>query len=232
MADVYYLTENMLDDIKDIIPLTPTLYKRFFRVMRHRHGDMITLTDGKGQYLYGVLDEKAAAIKIMEIRKVPDDRIPLNVFLPLIKRERMKWVISKLGEIGVKSIIPVITERTTIRKWSDNNKKRCQALLGAALEVRSGAWITECQDIQSFDEIYKHVNCFLDIDGDSIRNYSYRGGTFSILIGPEGGLSESEKKKLLDVGAIPISLGKCTLRVETAAIVGTSIIAFWLGVLG
>lgn len=222
----------MLSDMKDIIPLTPMLYKRFFKVMRHRHGDMITLTNGRGQYLYGVLNEKASIIEIIKIRKVPDDRIPINVFLPIIKRERMRWIISKLGEIGIRSIIPVITERTTIRKWSEHSKKRCHSLLGASLEVRRGAWLTECQDVQIFDEIYRYINCFLDIDGDSIRNYGYSISPFSLLVGPEGGLSDKEKKKLLDVGAIPVSLGKHTLRVETAAIVGTSIIAFWLGVWG
>ena len=222
----------MFDDIKDIIPLPPELHKRFFKVMRYRHGDTITLTNGKGHYLYGVLDERNSTLRIMKIKKVPDDRIPLNVFLPIIKRERMKWVVSKLGEIGVRGIIPVITERTTIKKWTDNNKKRCQSLLGAALEVRRGAWITECKDVQTFDEIYKHVDYFLDIDGKSIRNYSSNVFPISLLVGPEGGLSDNEKEKLLDVGAIPISLGEFTLRVETAAIVGTSIIAFWLGVFG
>ena len=232
MADVYYIPETMLSDMKDIIPLTPELYKRFFKVMRHRHGDTITLTNGKGHYLYGVLDERNSTLRIMKIKKVPDDRLPIDVFLPIIKRERMKWIISKLGEIGIRSITPVITERTSIRKWSDNSKKRCQSLLGAALEVRRGAWLTECKDVQIFDEVYRYINCFLDIDGESIRNYSYSIFPFSILVGPEGGLSDREKKKLLDVGAIPVSLGKYTLRVETAAIVGTSIIAFWLGVLG
>ncbi len=226
MADIYFVPSHLWHD--SYIELDSSLYRRFIKVMRMQTGDIVALTDGAGTYAEGKLDVKAKVINLTEISHHEDDRIPIDVYLPIIKGERMDWAIAKLGELGVRSITPVFTKRTVVKKWSDNKKARCMSILASSLEVRRRFWLTECKDARLFSDICGQIDIFFDIDGQRPTTWH---GSISVLIGPEGGLTDDEKSKLLSSGATAISLGKGVLRAETAAIVGISIMAYVGGML-
>jgi len=226
VADIYFVPSNLWHE--NYVELDKFLYRRFLKVMRMKDGNVIALTDGAGRYAEGVLRSQGHRIVLTEVSYHEDDRIPIDVYLPIIKGERMDWAIAKLGELGVRSITPVFTERTIVRKWSDNKKERCISILASSLEVRRRFWLTQCREAQKLEDIYDDIDIFFDIEGQSPQTVRF---PVSVLVGPEGGLSLQEKSGLMESGAMPISLGKSTLRAETAAIVGVSILAYIGGVL-
>jgi len=228
VADVYFVPPYQWLD-NGVVVLDKALKKRFFKVMRFSEGDKIIITDGRGRLATGVLEEDK--IKILHINECEDDRLPIDVYLPLIKGERMEWAIAKLGEIGVRNITPVITERSVVKKFSDNKRERCQRLLASAVEIRRLCWKTECREPRLFQDILGDIDYYLDMDGQSLYHVNFEF-PLSVIIGPEGGFSDDEKRSLESSGSKGIFLGRATLRAETAAIVGVSLIAFAGGVLG
>ncbi len=227
MADIYFVPPSQWLD-NSVVVLDKALKKRFFKVMRFSEGDEIVITDGRGRLATGILDEDK--INIFHIEACEDDRLPIDVYLPLIKGERMEWAIAKLGEIGVRSITPVITERSVVKKFSDNKRERCSRLLASALEIRRLCWKTECREPRRLQDVLGNIDYYLDMNGQSLYNVNLRF-PLSVIIGPEGGFSDDEKRSLESSGVKGISLGRAVLRAETAAIVGVSLIAFAGGVM-
>jgi len=218
VADLYYIAPDYWHD--EYIVLDKPLRHRFFKVMRLPESFGIVVTNGLGKVAEGMLLEDRIVLKELEIS--PDDRIPISVYLAILKRDKMDWAISKLGELGVKRIVPVFTERSVVRKWGDKQVHRCQKLLASALEIRRKSWLTECAYPVSLGNIITEIDIFFDVEGESDSNMSF---PVSVLVGPEGGLSPSEKKNLLNARARPMRLTNGILRAETAVLVGVTMVA-------
>lgn len=150
---------------------------------------------------------------------------------PIIKPERFEWMIEKATELGVKKIIPMLSQfcnhKYAQNNFSDKKMQRYKAKILSAAEQSFRNVIPEITSVQKFTNIidfyiekgYKlylaHELVSTDNTLDSIETDSV------VLIGPEGGFSQSEidyvASKNYDQLKI-ISLGKTILRAETAAI--------------
>ena len=203
--------------------------KHLLRVMRASEGDRCVLFNGDGSE-YEAEITKAACPAVLSIvsKKNPNNESPLRVTLAqgVSRGERMDYVIQKSVECGVHKIIPVMTERCGVKLTPERMKKRRQHWQAVAMSAceQSGRCVLPVVELPvTLSELLDGVTG-LKIVTDPLLSSSSGISieptpSCTILVGPEGGLSEKELKAVYGCGFIGLSLGPRILRTETAAVV-------------
>ena len=198
-------------------------------VLRIKVKDLITVFDGvTGEWLSEVISINRDNIvlqikkKISEIEKETDLWL---IFSP-IKLFRMNITIQKATELGVSQFIPCITQNTNLTKINMRN---------LYMNIVEAAEQSERLTLPKLNEVVNLNNLLRDFPKDrglifcnendknlpsifkALENKSNIFKKWAILIGPEGGFSETETKEILSISSsIPVSLGKRILRSDTA----------------
>jgi 16S rRNA (uracil1498-N3)-methyltransferase len=229
----YYYTEST-----NISTETGELYLRgsefdhVAKVLRKRTGDEITVTDGNGNiYMCVIFDIRAreALCKIQGHQsELFEPKTRVRLFMsPLKSRERFEFAVEKSVELGVDSIIPVITSNTVKRTdYSGPKSERIKKIIVRAMCQSQRCRLPAFYESVSFGELLENTNYDLnkivmyEFSADqSPVDVNSNSQNISLLIGPEGGFDESEIEMLIKNGWKAKSLGKRKLRAETAAIV-------------
>lgn len=151
---------------------------------------------------------------------IPEKKVIL--FMSLIKKENFELVSEKATEIGVTKIVPIVSERTLLKKI---NKERIEKILVEASEQCGRGDVPEFCEIANLELSITNLNTeeilVADFDGVSIKDLKTKNSKTNIFIGPEGGWSDEERKLFKEKNIKIFSLGSTTLRAETAAIVST-----------
>ena len=202
-------------------------------VYRLNVGDKLRIVDGEYEYFTQIIEiaKKEVAGKILE--KNEDSyslNINIDVAMGILKNDKMNLAIQKLTEIGVKSIIPLKTERVVVR--INEKKEKWDTVARETLKQCRGVKFTEILPVKKLAEIdYKKYDKIIFAYENSNKSKSLseiikqKDKNILYIIGPEGGITQEEVDFLKNNKAIEISLGKRILRAETAAIVVCGIIA-------
>ena len=202
-------------------------------VYRLNVGDKLRIVDGEYEYFTQIIEisKKEVAVKILE--KNEDSyslNINIDVAMGILKNDKMNLAIQKLTEIGVKSIIPLKTERVVVR--INEKKEKWDTVARETLKQCRGVKFTEILPVKKLAEIdYKKYDKIIfayenSNDSKSLSEIiKQEDKNILYIIGPEGGITQEEVDFLKNNKAIEISLGKRILRAETAAIVVCGIIA-------
>lgn len=213
------------------------------KVMRLKENDQVEVVLDGAVYLAQIkaIDpfEVEVIEKVDENRELSND-ITLLYCLP--KGDKLDLVIQKATEIGVRSIIGVISSRTIVHiDAKDKNKKidRYNRIIKEASEQSKRSIMPVFKDIISYKEINKFVSQynFIAYEKESLNKsslFDYLTNvkpheSISILVGAEGGFSPQEVELANEYGFKNVSLGKLILRSETAAIYFMSVLSFMLG---
>lgn len=200
-------------------------------VLRLNASDKIILCDGNLNEATAEiinLNNKNAELKILEIHKnqnEPENFVTL--YCPILKKENFEWVVQKTIEIGIKEITPVITKRTIKLGL---NYERLNKIIKEASEQSGRGVLPKLNETLSFEEAVKKaskektVNLFFDVSGQPLKSIHNLFSAFNIFVGPEGGWDEEEIKIAKENGFSFVTLGKTTLRAETAAITSSYIV--------
>jgi len=169
----------------------------------------------------------------------PDFELILCQSIP--KGRKMDFIISEVTQLGVKKIIPIISERVILKldKEEKNNKiKRWNKIAEEASKISGRNTIPYIENFTNFKDALNYETDFSLIfwEGEKkllkevIRNIEVGKDNFKIkiFIGPEGGYTEKEINLAEKNGIISVSLGKRILKVETAAVIATGIIFYEL----
>lgn len=164
-----------------------------------------------------------------------DNESSLQIILAqtLVKPEKMDYVLQKSVELGVTHIIPLITERCLLPKLSPERwEKRLahwQAILINACEqsgrtkiptvTRAVAFKTALQQIKADIRVILAPNAT-----QTLPQLAKSCHCAAVLVGPEGGWSESEMKSALAADYLPVQLGPRILRTETAGLVALTLL--------
>ncbi len=210
---------------------------------RKKKGDLVDLIDGLGnRYRAKILDissKKSITFSVVEDLSSKNDvdynnSIDLTIAVSMLNNSnKLKLLIEKLTEIGVTNFQPFISERSSFlgKKMPD-----LENITISALKQCKGNVLIKIEPLLSFDDLLgkniKPDNAVVDkyychFDGDdfifpqSILDSGIKKNII-ILIGPEGGFSETEINKMKDQKYKSIKLNKRVLRAETAAIVAAS----------
>ncbi|MFC1731048.1 16S rRNA (uracil(1498)-N(3))-methyltransferase [candidate division KSB1 bacterium] len=206
------------------------------KVLRRQTGDMIKLTDGKGNLFEARIEKanpKKCEVKIINSHKdygKRDFKIHIAV-APTKNMSRIEWFLEKATEIGIDEVSFVIcdySERKEIKR------ERLVNISKAAAKQSLKAWfpkintsITFAEFISQETSAQKYI-AYLDPENSkSIKSLYRKGNDTTILVGPEGDFSKEEVNKAIEAGFIPINLSESRLRTETAALVSCFMIHFF-----
>lgn len=211
--------------------------------LRMKIGEALTLVDGDGMQYSCIIESfsggcvEVRAEKKFRCENEPDVHITLYQSLP--KGDKMDFIIQKAVELGVSSIVPVISARCISRPDEKSSAKKLQRwnkiALQAAQQSRRGI-IPEVMPVITFSEAAENLcesDCniiFYECGGERVGNIITRNfDRINIFIGSEGGFEKSEVEKIKDKGGTAATLGKRVLRAETAPLAALSIIMYITG---
>lgn len=229
MDAIFYLPDIDLEVNECELPQEET--KHATRVLRKQIGDTLLLTNGKGYFIEGriiSIDGKRCTIGF---DKIPEkEKRPYELHLavaPTKNINRYEWLLEKATEIGVSTIIPLISFHSERRNF---NESRLEKILISAMKQSQKAYLPKLTEAMSFKEFLKQernglayiAHCNPDFPRQSIADTYKKGTEVTILIGPEGDFSKEEIKEAINKGFQSIHLGNSRLRTETAGIVACS----------
>ena len=198
-------------------------------VLRIKIQDTIIVFDGiSGEWLSKVvsINRNNIVLQILQKNKKLDSEVDLWLIFAPIKSLRMNITIQKATELGVSAIIPCITQNTNQPKINIRNLKmniieaaeQSERLTLPKLEKT----ITLNDLLDKFPRDRGLIFCDennedLPSINETLPNYTNTYKKWAVLIGPEGGFTEIEIKKIASISSsIPVSLGKRILRSDTA----------------
>jgi 16S rRNA (uracil1498-N3)-methyltransferase len=200
-------------------------------VMRATVGAQITLFDGAGCEFTAVVESVRRAdaeLRIVE-RRETDRELPFELVIgvALPKGDRQKWLVEKLTELGVTTLVPLVTERGVAQPTLGAIDRLSRSVIEAAKQCGRNRLmqITEAEKWGTYVSERSSA-----AQGSARRIVAHPGGTtlssidFNtpqptyVAIGPEGGLTDAEVSAAANFGWQQVSLGPRILRVETAAI--------------
>ncbi len=213
------------------------------KVLRLKEGTIVHFLDNNG-FLYEAAivyeDEKRLSAEILEKRPAEGEpEIELSLYIGLTQREKFEWILQKCTEAGVSRIVPMVTERSLIRKTADVSSKtgRWEKILKEAAEQCGRARIPVLEPAVPFeqaaaeaDRADKAIFCWEEEKQKTLREIieperSHLKKT-AVMVGPEGGFSPEEADTAKQFGWIPATLGKRIYRMETAAVAAAILILY------
>lgn len=213
----------------DLISLSAEESKHCTRVLRKRVGDVITITNGAGGLWEAELVKVDQRECLVQLGKALEPEVSQTFKLtigiaPSKSTDRFEWFLEKATEIGVDTIVPLITKRTERAKLK---YERLNKIVLAAMK-QSGRVVLpqleEAQDMKSFlkrtgnDEQLFIATCFGE-ERIPLKKAYQKGSNVVILIGPEGDFTPEEAAAAMEAGYKTVSLGNARLRLETAGVV-------------
>jgi 16S rRNA (uracil1498-N3)-methyltransferase len=155
--------------------------------------------------------------------ELQQEPLPLSLAVASGDRERFTWLVEKSVELGVTRIVPLETKRTTSvatrLKASHVDRLRRSAL--EAIKQCGAAWAPAIETPLALAEFVTRPlsgsGWLADQAGDP-PPADLDHGAVSVIVGPEGGLTDEEREAAVAGGYRPIALGIHTLRFETAAL--------------
>jgi 16S rRNA (uracil1498-N3)-methyltransferase len=199
-------------------------------VMRGAVGETVMLFDGSGAEFIGIIEKlhrSEVELRITERREV-DRELPfqLTVGVALPKGDRQKWLVEKLTELGVTTLVPLETQRGVAQPSSAAIERLARTVIEAAKQCGRNRLMRIAQP-QSWNA---WIDCQLEKGEAECRLIAQPGGkpfrqiqfapraSYRLAIGPEGGLTDSEVSAVVHAGWHLVELGPRILRIETAAI--------------
>ena len=202
------------------------------KVMRIKEGENFSLFNNAGEWQVRIEEIRKGIVNFIVIKKMKNIENISEIWLAFtpIKLNYLNFMIQKATELGVTKFIPILTDRTIVRKI---NRERIYKIIIEASEQSNRIQIPKLEKLINFREflkLYKDTDIvFGDLNSSLNELKINKKNPICILIGPEGDFSEKERVSISDSkNFIPIKINKNILRSETAAISMISIIGFKL----
>ncbi len=154
----------------------------------------------------------------------------------------MDWILQKATELGASRIVPLLTERSVVRLDAKQAEKKVQHWRGIAIAACEQCGRNRVPEVALPMDLFEFVESantsgatrlLLSPTADaSIDRVPVGASGVTVLIGPEGGLTETEYEMALRSGFTSVRMGPRVLRTETAAIAALTILQHCCGDLG
>ena len=203
-------------------------------VLRLHPDDEVVVFDGRGKEFRAVLtrcDKASAVAKLLEPVATRESTLELTVAVAVPKLDSMARIVQKLTELGVRRVVPLLTQRTAITpRRAAGQLARWRRIAEEACKQSGRSLLPQVEETIPFKALIERDahgrRLLFTVGGPTLPG---RSDSLSCLlaIGPEGGWTEEERTSALAQGFEPVGLGPRTLRTETAALAATAILE-WL----
>jgi 16S rRNA (uracil1498-N3)-methyltransferase len=217
------------------------------QVLRLQRGELVTVLDGIGnEFLCAVETSSRASltlsVSLKNFMAAPPCAITLLVGLP--KGKIIEGIIQKAVELGVQRVVPILSERVVTQldeEGAESKRDKWQQVAIEAVKQCGAAWLPKIEAPVTIEQFLVRQEQFeLSLVGslqkerrhprDVLREFESKQKrlpqSVGVWIGPEGDFSVNELAAIQNSGALPVSLGRLVLRVETAAVYCLSILNY------
>ena len=201
------------------------------KVMRVKENEVFSLFNSDGEWEAKVLSISKSIIEFRITKQLRQKENAKELWLAFspIKSNYQNFMIQKATELGVTRFLPIIFDRTVVRKI---NKERLEKIVIEASEQSNRINVPVVEESQNLNNFLKTTSIdliFTDLNSknNKIDKSKLTDKTVCIIVGPEGDFSEAEREKILSFkGVQPIKINENILRSETAVISAISIINY------
>ena len=206
------------------------------KVMRLKVGESFSLFNQNGEWETKINKISKGIVEFTVLKKLREKNNEKDIWLAFspIKSNFFSFMIQKATELGVTKFIPIITDRTIVRKI---NYERIEKIIIEASEQSNRIKVPKIEKIQNLNSFLENNNNKINIIfGDlNTKNQNLdskikkEDKPICIIIGPEGDFTESEREKILNFKSVQsLKINNNILRTETAAISALSIVNYFL----
>ena len=218
-------------------------------VLRITHGETVTVLDGVGNVFACEVEScshDTLALNIRVKQTIPPPPCSITLLQAIPKGKIIESLIQKAVELGAHRIVPMLAERVTTRldpKSVAEKRDKWQQVAVEAIKQCGAPWLPGIEMPQNPAQFIERREQFDLVLVASLQPERYhpkqvlgkfqqKNGTppktVGVWVGPEGDFTPDELKLIINAGAVPISLGRLVLRVETAAVYCLSVLNYEL----
>ena len=225
-----FFNESLYINLKSKLDKTQSHY--IHKVMRIKEGQNFSLFNQSGEFEAKVENIIRGIVEFSVEKKLRSADNPTEIWLAFtpIKLNYLNLMIQKATELGVTRFIPLLSDRTVVRKI---NEKRVKKIIVEASEQSNRLNLPILDKLKKLEEFLKENTdttiFFGDLNSDNKKIDIQSDEPICVLIGPEGDFSIKEREIISKMkNIIPLNINKNILRSETAAISIISIISYSL----
>jgi len=223
--------ENIIENTTGLLSKEHTHYVA--NVMRLKRGSNLNFFNKDGEWLSEIIFLERDRIEVKFLNKVKESSKLSNIELAicLVKKSPMEIILQKATELGVSKIIPIVSERTEVKEI---NFERANKIVVEATEQSNQLTPPQISEVTKLKDFLKNLDSsskllFADVNSkDNLKSKVLEEAkTLSVLIGPEGDFSPSERELILaNSHVVSFTISKNILRSDTAVISAISLINF------
>ena len=230
MSNIRLFFSNLLsDNLTDKLDKSQSHY--LTKVMRVKENEVFSLFNKDGEWKAKILGISKSIVEFKTIKQLRQKKNMKELWLAFspIKSNYQNFMIQKATELGVTKFLPIIFDRTVVRKI---NKERLEKIVIEACEQSNRINVPLIEPTQNLDNFLKKNSMdliFTDLNSNNkkIDKSKLTDKTICIIIGPEGDFSETEREEILSFkGVQSLKINENILRSETAVISAISIINY------
>jgi 16S rRNA (uracil1498-N3)-methyltransferase len=205
------------------------------RVVRIREGEEVELFDGGGNAARGIvtaLESGQLVVNVLTLIDARESPVSITLAMSIIALDKFELVLQKATELGVRSIVPIVSERVEVRPERYRGKQeRWEKIIFEAVKQSGRAQTPQLEAAVAFEEAIVRPGTKVVFDADHPATWQPGNmmTSLTLFIGPEGGFSEPEIEAAVKHGAHIQTLGPRRLRAETAAIVACALMGVSYG---
>jgi len=224
-----YFSKSLSNNLTDTLDKSQSHYVN--KVMRVKENEIFSLFNSSGEWEAKILNISKGIVEFNITKQLRLKENPKELWLAFspIKSNYFNFMIQKATELGVTKFIPIIFDRTIVRKI---NKERLEKVIIEASEQSNRINVPDIEDPKSLDDFLNNNKVdliFTDLNSENtkIDLKKVTDKPTCVIIGPEGDFSEEERAKILKFNGVqPLKINENILRSETAVISAISIIKY------
>ena len=230
MSNIRLFFSNTLSaDMTDKLDKSQSHY--LTKVMRIKENEVFSIFNQNGEWEAKILKISKGNVEFKTVKQLRQKENSKELWLAFspIKSNYQNFMIQKATELGVTKFLPIIFDRTVVRKI---NKERLEKIVIEASEQSNRINVPEIEKAQNLNNFLKNNSMdliFTDLNSDNkkIDKSKLTDKPICIIIGPEGDFSETEREQILSFkGVQPLKINENILRSETAVISAISIVNY------
>ena len=206
------------------------------RVLRVETGQRFEISDNRAVYLAEVAEARGERVVFHVIAPIDSLPIPVRVTLiaAIVKFDRFEWMVEKATELGVERILPMEAERTDKGLFEASHKRaeRWRRIARESSQQARRVSVPEILPSARFATALAEpadYRYFLEESAapplvGMLPEHRRAADQVAIMLGPEGGWTDGERRSAGDAGWRPVSLGALILRAETAAAAALAVV--------